>query len=146
MTDPLPPSTAERLAALRQPAQKRRQPAHTSKILTAGISTTALLGLVTAMGWQTAAESAQTTSLATTQVAPVAPAAPVTPVTPVTAVAQTVVPLVSVVPAPATVPATAAPLAAPAPVVIPVAVPVAQPPVQMTSGGAASNTTTKASG
>ncbi|MDP9463550.1 MAG: hypothetical protein M3P52_02905 [Actinomycetota bacterium] len=133
MTDPLPPSTADRLAALRQPAEKRRKPAHTSKILTAGLSTTALLGLVTAMGWQTG--SAQTTTLPEPAIQSATPVAPVVPV----------VPVVPVMPALATVPTTAAPVAVPAPVVIPVAVPVAQVPVQI-SGGAASNTTTKASG
>jgi hypothetical protein len=133
MIEPLLPSTADRLAALRKPSQKRRKPAYNSKIITAGTAVTALFAMVTAMGWQTAVGSAQT-------MAPTASASDA-----VTPLAQ-VVPASPVATQPAAVPATAVPVAAPAPVVIPVAVPVAQLPVQQSSGGAASNTTTKASG
>ena len=143
MTDPMLPSAAERLAALRAPSGKRTKPANTSKILAAGLSTTALFGLVTVMGWPTDAGSAQATA------APVAPiiqaaapaaiptlAAPTAVVSPAP-VQPTVAPLVPVAPA---VQAAPAPVAVP--IVIPVAVPVAQPAAQ----AAASNTTTQASG
>lgn len=158
MIDPLlPPRSAERLAALRQPAQKRRKPAHSSKIMTAGISTTALLGLITAMGWPTGTGNAQSA----TQVAPVTDA-----LTPVAQVIQ-VPPLVPVVPAttalvvpvvidttvaaapaalPAVVPETVPATVAPVPVVVPVAVPVAQPVQKKKRTVAASNTATKTSG
>jgi hypothetical protein len=133
MIDPLTPSTTDRLAALRKPAQKRRKPAYNSKILTAGISATALFAMVTAMGWQASVGSAQTTTQAASASDAVAPVVQVVPAMPVAAL-------------PAAVPVIATPVAAPSPVVIPVAVPVAQLPVQATSGGAASNTATKASG
>jgi hypothetical protein len=118
MTDPMSPSNAERLAALRRPSKKRTKPAHTSKVLSAGISTTALFGMVAAMGWQTGTSTAQSISatvpaVMTTQPAPVQP---------------TVAPLVP------TAPTTTA---------IPVAVPATQPPVQTS---ARSNTVTKSSG
>lgn len=120
MTEPVLPSAAERLAALRAPSGKRTRPANTSKILAAGLSTTALFGLVTAMGWPSGAGSAPTTSAAMVEPA--------------------VAPLVPVAPAARGVPATAAPVVVP--IVIPVAVPVARPAAQ----AAASNTTTKSSG
>lgn len=146
MTEPMLPTAAERLAALRAPSKKRSRPANTSKILSAGLSTTAMFGLVTAMGWSSGAGSVQATA------APVAPiiqgaaaaAAPTvaapTAVVSAAPVEPTVAPLVPVAPAQPAVPAPAAPVVVP--VVIPVAVPVAQPRVQ----AAASNTTTSASG
>jgi hypothetical protein len=126
------PSAAERLAALRAPSKTRGKPAHTSKVLAAGISTTALLGMVAVMGWQSGTGTAQST----VAVAPAAQAATPT-VAPVVA-DPTVARLVPAVPV------AAVPLPA-APVVIPVAVPVAQLPVQQ-AAPAASNTTTKTSG
>jgi hypothetical protein len=52
INDPLlPGNSAQRLAALRSAAPKRRKPAYNSKIMTAGLSTTAMLGMVAAMGW-----------------------------------------------------------------------------------------------
>ncbi|MEP7113193.1 MAG: hypothetical protein ABI862_08005 [Ilumatobacteraceae bacterium] len=149
LSTPVPPSAAERLAALRAPSKKRAKPAHTSKVLSAGVSATALLGMVAVMGWQSGTGTAQSTA----PVAPVAPVAqavvPVAPALPVIAtpaptmppvvVETTIAPSVPVAVAPVPVPVTAAP------VVIPVAVPVAQPPVQR-AAPAASNTTTKTSG
>ena len=136
MTEPVQPeaplaaSTAERLAALRQPStsKKRTAPALTSKVLSAGISTTALFGLVAAMGWPA--------STATTQVSqPVA--TPTTQIAVATPVAPTVAPLVPATPAP--VPADAVPTT------IPVAIPAAQPAPQIPAQPIESNTTTQAS-
>jgi hypothetical protein len=135
MIDPLLPSTAERLAALRSPRlQKRRKPAHNSKILTAGVSTTALFALIAGMGWQSGTSSAQST-----------PTAPATTATGSAPASTTTV--AAVVPA---VPATVAPLIIAAPTValpiIPVAVAAAKPPVKKIVTRVASNTTTKTSG
>ncbi len=97
MIDPLLPSgAAERLAALRAPSTKRTKPASTSKILSAGISTTALFGMVAVMGWQSthAAASAAAAPEATVPVTPAVSA--VTPPTTVfvpTPVPSTVAPL-----------------------------------------------------
>jgi hypothetical protein len=134
MIDPLLPSTAERLAALRSPRlQKRRKPAHNSKILTAGVSTTALFALIAGMGWQSGTSSAQTT-----------PTAPATTATSSAPASTTTVAAVG----PA-VPATVAPLIIAAPTValpiIPVAVAAAKPPMKIVTR-VASNTTTKTSG
>ena len=154
MIDPLlPPRAAERLAALRPPvqAQKRRKPAHTSKILTAGISTTALLGLVTAMGWPTSVGNAQTAAPVAPDTTPLAQLLPITPAAtptvPAVVVAPSVAPAPATLPAtlPPTVPATAAPVVTQAPVVIPVAIPVARPVVKK-ARRAVSNTVTKTSG
>ncbi len=129
MTEPAPceisASAAERLAALRTPTKTRSRPAHSWKVLSAGLSTTAMFGLVTAMGWPSDADGLQATAAATPTVATL-PASAVP-------VASTVAPLIPVDPATAV------------PVVIPVAVPVAQP-VQIVSVLVASNTTTKSSG
>ena len=133
MTELPPPSTAptsaDRLAALRKPAQKRGKPAHTSKIFAAGMSTTAMFALVTAMGWPSGTATTQSVPLdATTTTTPVVPLVPVvTPTTHPLAV-------------PTTVPTTATP------VVIPTATPVEQSPVQNASVRTASNTVTKSSG
>jgi hypothetical protein len=148
MIDPLlPPSTADRLVALPSPRPKRRKPAYTSKIITAGASTTALFALVAGMGWGSGTGSAQSVTTApTTSVTPLVPVSPV-PVVPavvvlvpattaVTAVPPTVAPL-TVIPPPTVAPATTP---------IPVPVPTAQLPVQRKSVKRASNTTTKSSG
>ena len=125
-------SAAERLAALRQPStsNKRTQPATTSKILSAGISTTALFGLIAAMGWQTGTGVAQSAS-APLETPPAQVSSP-TPVTP------TVAPLV-----PTT--GTVSPAVAAVPTTIPVAVPAAQP-APTNSRRVQSNATTKSSG
>ena len=161
MTDPLLPnpeisaSAAERLAALRQPStsKKRQKPAHTSKVLTAGLSTTALLGMVAVMGWQSGTGTAQTSTSPTLAVPTEQTAAP-TPVTPTVAplvpTPTTVSGVIAVPPAPA--PAATIPVPATLPVIqvpvvqVPVAVPAAQPPARTTAGRAQSNTTTKSSG
>ncbi len=125
-------SSAERLAALRQPSasKKRSKPADTAKVLATGLSTTALFGMVAIMGWQTNIGAAQASELATSTTQT---AAPTIQTTPPVAVTPTVAPLVPV--APVAVPTT-----------IPVAVPSTQPPVQTTAVRVASNATSKASG
>jgi hypothetical protein len=119
-------STEERLAALRAPSRRRSKPAHTSKILSAGISTTALLGLVTAMGWPSGTGSAQSA----------APPAGPQAVTPAAPTVPTAVPQLPVVATPA-----------PAPVEVPVAIPAAVPvtPVPGSVAPIPSNTTTQSS-
>jgi hypothetical protein len=118
INDPLMPATsAERLAALRSAAPKRRQPAYNSKIMTAGLTTTAMLGMIAAMGW-TSATSAQSVP----QLVPATDALPPIDTTgvgePMTA-PVTVLPVTAVAPVPATVapstvaPVTVAPLIAP---------------------------------
>lgn len=135
------PSAAERLAALRKPTQKRRKPAHTSKIFVAGVSTTALFGMVAAMGWPTATQTAQSAPLPSTTAAPAVPVvAPTT--TPPPALPTATVPTTA-----APVPTTAAPVpTTAAPIEIPVATPVVQAPVQKASKRIPSNTATKSSG
>jgi hypothetical protein len=125
-------SSAERLAALRQPSttKKRSKPADTAKVLATGISTTALFGIVAVMGWQTNMGTAQASASITPTTLSVPPTIQTAP--PV-AVTPSVAPLVPV--APATVPTT-----------IPVAVPTTQPLVQTPTVRVPSNTTTKASG
>jgi hypothetical protein len=132
MTDLPPPaaegvslSAAERLAALRTPSKQRGRPALAAKVLAAGLSTTAMLGLVTAMGWPADAPTGQNTAASTTP--PTAPATTVAPLVPATTLpgAQ-----------PTTVP----------PVTVPAAIPVDQVPVQVAAGGTDSNITTKTSG
>lgn len=159
MTDPLladreiSASAAERLAALRQPStsKKRTKPAHTSKVLAAGLSATALFGMIAVMGYESGTGTAQTAALPVA--IPTIQAAVPTPVAP------TVAPLVPATPAPvvptpaaavpvAPVPVAPVPVAPAAPVPV-IEVPVVQVPVavaaQTTSGGQ-SNTTTKSSG
>ena len=162
MTDPLMPdreisaSAAERLAALRQPSssKKRTKPAHTSKVLTAGISTTALFGLVAVMGWQSGMGTAQPSVSAdpTTQTAAPTPVAPtVAPLVATPAGGVILVPPLPVTQAPvteapvATVPVTQPPVIQVPVIQVPVSVPVAQP-TQTNAGRAQSNTTTKSSG
>ena len=129
MTDPgLQPPTPPRLAALRQSTGKKRgKPAHTSKVLTAGISATALFGMVAVMGWQTGTSTAE-------------PPAPL-----LTPVPSTVAPLVPV-PTPVSTALATPTTAAPILILVPVAVPAAQPPVQTNNGRSQSNIITKSSG
>jgi hypothetical protein len=138
MIDPLLASQAERLAALRSPAQKKRQkPAHSAKIFTAGISTTALFGLVAAMGWPTGNGIAQGAAAVEPAVTPVALTIPALTIPAPAAAVQT---------APVVIPATAV-VAAPVPTVAaPIVIPVAVPAAQRPAAPAASNTTTKSSG
>lgn len=160
MIDPLLPNgAAARLEALRSQAPKRRKPAYSAKIFTAGASTTAMLGLIAAMGWPTgtsvaegAAPVAPLTPDVTLPVAPVVSLPPVLPAPTTAAPVVTVAPLI-VAPAPAVVTEPPATLPAPvpataAPVVIPVVVPVAQTQVKKKKRivVAVSNTTTKSSG
>ena len=170
MTERAQPSPEQlaRLAALRQsrptevspsaspartPQESRRaKPAQMSKIVTAGLSTSLVLGLVTAMGWHAngAAVSDNDTppqptlgpiTLFTDQQV-VDPAAVVTvPATVPAAVEPITQPLGA---APAAVPAAPTPTAAapaPAPVVIDVAVPAPQPAAQPASNGASNGQT-----
>ena len=136
------PAAAERLAALRKPSDQRAKPAHTSKIVAAGLSTTALFGMVAAMGWPTGAQTAQSAPLQTTTI-PVARAVPL--VAPTSTLATVLAvdtdqtnPTIPTVPP---VPTTAAPV-----IVVPEATPVVQAPVPKPSTRAKSNTVTKSSG
>jgi hypothetical protein len=140
------PIAAERLAALRKPNVKRAKPAHTSKIVAAGLSTTALFGMVAAMGWPTATGIALS---APPQTTPTTTAAPVVAST-------TTPPSVSTIPIVPTVPTTAVPVVIPettpavpetTPIVVPPAIPVVQVPVQNApKKRTKSNTATKSSG
>ena len=145
MIDPLLTSQAERLAALRSPAQKKRQkPAHTAKIFTAGLSTTAMFGLVAAMGWPSGSGVAQGAAPVEPAVTPVALTIPALAIPalaiPAPAAAAQTAPVVIPTPAVVAEPATTQPAPVPtvaAPIVIPVAVPVAQPAVQQPAARAA---------
>ncbi|MEO7369435.1 MAG: hypothetical protein ABIZ69_01140 [Ilumatobacteraceae bacterium] len=139
MTDSAQPQTegstaAERLAALRAPStQKRGNSAHASKILAAGLSTTAMFGMVAALGWQSGTTTAQGAGSAAVPTSPSATA----PATVPSAVS------------PGVTTTTGAAVATPAwiPVVIPVAVPAAKTaPSNTTPGRTPSNVTTKSSG
>ena len=122
-------TAAERLAALRKPTEnKRGKQAHAAKILAAGLSTTALFGMVTAMGWRTQTEAAQSSQSPTTT------APPSTPVVPSTTSQVT-----DDDDRAATGPTTSVP------VVIPGATPVVQLPAP-NAGRTPSNTVTKSSG
>jgi hypothetical protein len=117
INDPLMPTTsAERLAALRSPAPKRRRPAYNSKIMTAGLSTTAMLGMIAAMGWSsvTSAQSVPQLVPATDELSPIDTTLTTDPVTApaVAAVAATTTPPLTTVP-PTMPPVTVAPLIAP---------------------------------
>ena len=163
MTDRTQPSAEQlaRLAALRQqrpvevpltpagtPASRSRRtkPAQLSKIVTAGLSTSLVLGLVTAMGWNATSTSASDTgSTPQPAVGPlvIAPSQPVAdPVVPVGA-PVTVPATIGAAPAaePVTVPVAVAPTTAPAPVVIDVAVPAPQPVAQPAPSGGSNGTT-----
>ncbi|MEP7201989.1 MAG: hypothetical protein ABI894_05230 [Ilumatobacteraceae bacterium] len=120
-------AAAERLAALRKPSKERGRPALAAKILVGGLSTTAMFGLVTYMGWpQPAADQGTAT------------AQPAIAATPLPTVPTTAAPTTNSTPAgrPTTVP----------PVTIPVAVPVEVVPIQVATGSTNSNITTKTSG
>ena len=152
MIDPLLPTAAERIAALRQPNEKRQTPAYASKIVAAGISTTALFGLVTAMGWQDGVGSAQAPLQEATVPETVTPVVQVVP----TSLAPTTVapiedaPMVIDTTLPPTVPAEV-PVEVPAvvdtaPVVVPVAVPAPKPKVHKKVVQPPSNGSTQPSG
>ena len=142
------PAAAERLAALRKPSDQRAKPAHTSKIVAAGLSTTALFGMVAAMGWPTGAQTAQSAPLQTTTI-PMARAVPLVAPTSTLATVPAVdtdqtdptIPTIPTIPPVPPVPTTAAPV-----IVVPEATPVVQAPVPKPSTRAKSNTVTKASG
>lgn len=150
MTEPVSPSAAERLAALRAPSKERGRPAHTWKILTAGMSTSAMFGLVAAMGWGGTAQSTALPPDTAVQIVPSAPVATIPVATIPVATSVTTVAPPGVTPAAAPVipviPATEPPTTA-APVAIPVAVPApqAQPTKRSVTNKAASNTATKSS-
>lgn len=147
MTEPVSPAAAERLAALRAPSKERGRPAHTWKILTAGMSTSAMFGLVAAMGWGGTAQSTALPPDTAVQIVPSAPVATIPVATIPVATPVTTVAPPGVTPAAAPViPATEPPTTA-APVAIPVAVPApqAQPTKRSVTNKAASNTATKSS-
>jgi hypothetical protein len=166
MTERPQPSEEQlaRLAALRQqrPAEvaltptvaprstRRTKPAQLSKIVTAGVSTSLVLGLVTAMGWSaTSTGASDTGSTPLPAVGPIvlAPSQPLADPTVLITAPVTVPAPVGAAPAEATtVPVAVAPAAvpvtaAPAPVVIDVAVPAPQPVAQPASGGGSNGQT-----
>lgn len=122
MTDPTPATT--RRTRRRHAAPQRSMPTQTSKILVAGASATALLSMVTAMGWQSGTSDAGTSDP--------------------TAVSSSLpIPTGTVPPVLGTVSAGSRQPAAVVPVVV---VPVAQHAVQAVSTQRASNVLTKSSG
>jgi hypothetical protein len=131
MTEPtsIAQTSADRLAALRAPSSNRQKPAHTSKILSAGISTTALFGMVAVMGWPSTTGNAQSADAAVAATQAVTPAPPT-------------LPLVAPPTTPAEIPA-AVPAVVPAVVVT---VPVDPPTTRTPPAPIPSNTTTKTSG
>jgi hypothetical protein len=141
MTDPVPASAAERLAALRAPSKDRGKPAHAWKILTAGMSTSAMFGLVAAMGW---GGTAQSTALPPDTAVQIVPSAPVATIPVTTAPPIALTPIAD---SEDSGTAVAAPLPTAAPVIIPVAVPApqAQTTQPRVTKKAASNTATKSS-
>ena len=167
MTDRLQPSPAQlaRLAALRQPrptempltqaatprSTRRTKPAQLSKIVTAGLSTSLVLGLVTVMGWSAATTVASDTgSTPQPAVGPIvlAPSQPLADPTVLMTAPVTVPASVGAAPAvePAAVPVAVAPVAvpvtaAPAPVVIDIAVPAPQPVAQPAPSGGSNGQT-----
>jgi hypothetical protein len=155
MTEPVSQSAAERLAALRATSKDRGKPAHVGKILTAGLSTSAMFGLVAAMGWGSTVQGSALPPDTAVQVVPVAPvvtnatttSTTTTPTT--TVVAPIAAPMSDDAPVPTppaiTAPVTAAPVATD-PVTIPVAVPAPAPPAQKKKIKATSNVATKSSG
>ncbi len=115
INDPLMPATsAERLAALRSAAPRRRRPAYNSKIVTAGLSTTAMLGMIAGMGWSSVTSAQSVLVPATDELSPIDTALTTGPVTApaVAAIAATTTPPVTTVP-PTMPPVTVAPLIAP---------------------------------
>jgi len=152
MTEPVSPSAAERLAALRAPSKDRGSPAHAWKVLAGGMTTSAMFGLVAAMGWGGTAQSTALPPDTAVQIVPSAPVIVIPVATiPATTIPVTPVPIAAVTPTAAPVvpeiPATEPPATA-APETIPVAVPVpqAQPTQRKATKKAASNTATKSSG
>jgi hypothetical protein len=151
MIDPLltPPAAGRPNEVSPVQRRKRPEPARTAKIVTAGMSATALLSMVAAMGWQSGTGSANS-GIATVPTQATGPA--VAAVLPV-AVAPSLAPAPIVEPPAATVPVAAVPVltepeaeVAPAPaVVVPRAVPVTTLPAKKTVK-AKSHTTTKTSG
>ena len=166
MTDrPRPsPEQLARLAALRQqrPAAvplaqaatpkstRRAKPAQLSKIVTAGLSTSLVLGLVTVMGWSATTGASDTGSTPQPAVGPIvlAPTQPLADPTVLMTAPVTVPALVGAAPAvePTAVPVAAAPVtvpvtAAPAPVVIDIAVPAPQPVAQPAPSGGSNGQT-----
>jgi hypothetical protein len=119
-----------------------------SKIVTAGLSTSLVLGLVTAMGWHAnGTVGADTGTTPQPTIGPITlvsdqqvvdPAAVVTVPAPLPAAVEPIVQPLDAVPA-APTPTTAAP--APIPVVIDVAVPAPQPAAQPASNGASNGQT-----
>jgi hypothetical protein len=159
MTEPVTPSAAERLAALRAPSKDRGSPAHAWKVLAGGMTTSAMFGLIAAMGW---GGTAQSTALPPDTAVQIVPSAPLTTF-PVATIPATTIPVTTVPPAvvideapeipvvPVTEPpTTVAPETIPVAVreTIPVAVPVpqAQPTQRKATKKVASNTATKSSG
>ena len=167
MTDRPQPSPEQlaRLAALRQqrPAAvplaqaatpkstRRAKPAQLSKIVTAGLSTSLVLGLVTVMGWSaTTTGASDTGSTPQPAVGPIvlAPSQPLADPTVLMTAPVTVPASVGAAPAlePTAVPVAAAPVtvpvaAAPAPVVIDIAVPAPQPVAQPAPSGGSNGQT-----
>jgi hypothetical protein len=121
-------------------------------VLTAGISATALFGMVAVMGWESGTGSAQPSVSPAVQTPVAGTVAPLVPTTPTTAAGIITVPplpasaLPAVTVPAATAPATTQPAAALPVIQVPVVqVPVAVPASQ-NAGGGQSNTTTKTSG
>jgi hypothetical protein len=145
------PAEAAGTAAVASPSPRRAKPAQLSKIVTAGLSTSLVLGLVTAMGWSAASTGASdtgSTPLPTVGPIVLAPAQPVADPTVLITAPVTLSAPVGAAPAgePVVVPATAAPVAvpvtaAPAPVVIDVAVPAPQPVAQPAPSGGSNGQT-----
>lgn len=156
MTEFPPPQRAERLTTARtlpvRSAQRPTQtgkPGHASKIITAGLSTSLVLGIVSYLGNAAKAEARQQAQLEATQalqptIVPAIDTA--TTVAPVVVAPGVATPAVAgATPAAATTPPAAAAPAAPQ--VIPIAVPVPPPPVAAApQPAAASSGTTTASG
>ena len=166
MTDRPQPSPEQlaRLAALRQQrptevpltqaatprSTRRTKPAQLSKIVTAGLSTSLVLGLVTVMGWSATTGASDSGSTPQPAVGPIvlAPSQPLADPTVLMTAPVTVPASVGAAPAvePAAVPVAAAPVtvpvtAAPAPVVIDIAVPAPQPVAQPAPSGGSNGQT-----
>ena len=166
MTDRPQPSPEQlaRLAALRQQrptevpltqaatprSTRRTKPAQLSKIVTAGLSTSLVLGLVTVMGWSATTGASDTGSTPQPAVGPIvlAPTQPLADPTVLMTAPVTVPASVGAAPAvePTAVPVAAAPVtvpvtAAPAPVVIDIAVPAPQPVAQPAPSGGSNGQT-----
>ncbi|MEI6404086.1 MAG: hypothetical protein WCP59_18075 [Actinomycetota bacterium] len=166
MTDrpQLSPEQLARMAALRQQrptevpltqaatprSTRRTKPAQLSKIVTAGLSTSLVLGLVTVMGWSATTGASDSGSTPQPAVGPIvlAPSQPLADPTVLMTAPVTVPASVGAAPAvePTAVPVAAAPVtvpvtAAPAPVVIDIAVPAPQPVAQPAPSGGSNGQT-----